>query len=62
MLRWAMSGKQYQTCRFLLNTRADPDYRPIAASANSPRNKAYQFLLMGGLSDDAEALRCPNRR
>ena len=33
--------------------------RPIAASDNSPRNKAHQFLLMGGLSDeDVEALRC----
>lgn len=33
--------------------------RPIAASDNSPRHKAHQFLLMGGLSDsDVEALRC----
>ena len=33
--------------------------RPIAASDNSPRNKAHQFLLMGGLSnDDVDALRC----
>lgn len=32
--------------------------RPIAASDNSPRNKAHQFLLMGGLSvEDVEALR-----
>ena len=62
VLRWAMYGKQYQTCRFLLNAGADPDYRPIAASDNSPRNKAHQFLLMGGLSDDdAEALRCLTR-
>ncbi len=59
VLRWAMYGKQYQTCKFLLNAGADPDYRPIAASDNSPRNKAHQFLLMGGLSnDDLEALRC----
>ena len=58
VLRWAMYGKQYQTCKFLLNAGADPDYRPIAASDNSPRNKAHQFLLMGGLSDDdVEALR-----
>lgn len=62
MLRWAMYGKQYQTCKFLLNAGADPDYRPIAASNNSPRNKAHQFLLMGGLSgDDADALRCLTR-
>lgn len=59
VLRWAMYGKQYQTCKFLFNAGADPDYRPIAASDNSPRNKAHQFLLMGGLSEDAvEALRC----
>lgn len=58
MLRWAMYGKQFQACKFLLNAGADPDYRPIAASDNSPRNKAHQFLLMGGLSnDDVEALR-----
>lgn len=59
VLRWAMYGKNYQTCKFLLNAGADPDYRPIAASDNSPRNKAHQFLLMGGLcDDDVEALRC----
>ena len=62
MLRWAMYGKQYQTCKFLFNAGADPDYRPIAASDNSPRNKVHQFLLMGGLSnDDVEALRCLTR-
>ena len=62
VLRWAMYGKQYQTCKFLLNAGADPDYRPVAASDNSPRNKAHQFLLMGGLSDeDADALRCLTR-
>lgn len=33
--------------------------RPIAASDNSPRHKAHQFLLMGGISDeDEEALKC----
>lgn len=59
VLRWAMYGKQYQTCKFLLYAGADPDYRPIAASDNSPRNKAHQALLMGRLSDvDVEALRC----
>ncbi|KAL9010795.1 MAG: hypothetical protein Q9173_004301 [Seirophora scorigena] len=76
---WAMYGKQYQTCKFLVHAGADLDYRsvplvparfhfipraytfsrPIAVSDNSPRNKAHQFLLMGGLSDDdVEALRC----
>ena len=62
VLRWAMYGKQFQTCKFLFNAGADPNYRPIAASDNSPRNKAHQFLLMGGLSnDDVEALRCLTR-
>ncbi|KAL8734803.1 MAG: hypothetical protein Q9181_003027 [Wetmoreana brouardii] len=56
---WAMYGKQFQTCKFLVHAGADLDYRPIAASDNSPRNKAHQFLLMGGLPDsDVEALRC----
>jgi len=59
VLRWAMYGKQYQTCKFLFHASADPDYRPIAASDNSPRNKAHQALLMGRLSEtDVEALRC----
>ena len=59
LLRWAMYGKQFQTCKFLLHAGADPDYRPIAASDNSPRNKAHQTLLMGCLSEtDVEALRC----
>ena len=62
VMRWAMYGKQYQTCRFLLQAGGDPDYRPIAVSDNSPRNKAHQFLLMGGLSDnDVDALRCLTR-
>ncbi|KAL8788539.1 MAG: hypothetical protein Q9213_001612 [Squamulea squamosa] len=59
VLRWAMYAKQYQTCKFLVHAGADPDYRPIAASDNSPRNKAHQFLLMGGLADsEVDALRC----
>ncbi|KAL8821216.1 MAG: hypothetical protein Q9191_007356 [Dirinaria sp. TL-2023a] len=59
LLRWAMYGKQYQTCKFLVHAGADVDYRPIAVSDNSPRHKANQFLLMGGLSEkDEEALRC----
>ncbi|KAL8921836.1 MAG: hypothetical protein Q9172_003827 [Xanthocarpia lactea] len=59
VLRWAMYGRQYQTCKFLVNVGADPDYRPIAASDNSPRNKAHQALLMGDLSrEDEEALMC----
>ncbi|MCJ1308975.1 hypothetical protein MMC25_002630 [Agyrium rufum] len=58
MLRWAMYGRQYQTCKFLLNAGADAEYRPIALSDYSPRNKAHQALLMGDLSsEDEEALR-----
>lgn len=58
VLRWAMYGHQYQTAKFLMQTGADPDYKPLASHDNSPRHKANQFLLMGGLSDeDADALR-----
>ncbi|KAB8073560.1 ankyrin [Aspergillus leporis] len=53
VLRWALYGKQYETCKFLIDAGADADYRPIAASDNSPRNKACHFLLEGGLSDTA---------
>lgn len=55
VLRWALYGKQYETCKFLIDAGADADYRPIAASDNSPRNKACHFLLEGGLSDTAVA-------
>ncbi|KAL8715008.1 MAG: hypothetical protein Q9220_000965 [cf. Caloplaca sp. 1 TL-2023] len=59
LLRWAMYGRQYQTCKFLVNYGADLDYRPIAMSDNSPRNKAHQALLMGDLShEDEAALMC----
>ncbi|KAL8834483.1 MAG: hypothetical protein Q9170_003718 [Blastenia crenularia] len=59
VVRWAMYGKQFETCKFLVHAGADIDYRPIAASDNSPRHKAHQFLLMGGLSDsEVAALRC----
>ncbi|KAF2149926.1 hypothetical protein K461DRAFT_245163 [Myriangium duriaei CBS 260.36] len=54
VLRWALYGKQYKTCEFLIQAGADPDYRPIAARDNNPRNKACHFLLEGNLSSDAE--------
>ncbi|KAI9750457.1 MAG: hypothetical protein M4579_006462, partial [Chaenotheca gracillima] len=58
LLRWALYGKQYETCEFLIHAGADPDYRPLAASDNSPRIKACHFLLEGGLSDTGvDALR-----
>ena len=56
MLRWAMYAKKYETCRFLMNAGADPDYRPISPYDNSPRNKANDFILQGGLSKEAEEI------
>jgi ankyrin repeat protein len=62
LLRWALYGKQYEACEFLIHAGADPDYRPIAETDNSPRNKACHFLLEGGLSGTAvEALRVVTR-
>lgn len=62
LLRWALYGKQYTTCEFLLTAGADPDYKPIATTDNNPRNKACHFLLEGGLSSDGEsALRAITR-
>ncbi|KND88634.1 Ankyrin repeat domain-containing protein 7 [Tolypocladium ophioglossoides CBS 100239] len=55
LLRWALYGKQYEACEFLIHAGADPDYRPIATSDNSPRIKACHFLLEGGLSDTADS-------
>ncbi|KAI0098059.1 ankyrin repeat-containing domain protein [Nemania sp. FL0031] len=58
LLRWALYSKQYATCFFLLRAGADPSYRPIAASDNSPRIKSCHFLLEGGNPEEAtEALR-----
>ncbi|KMU79137.1 hypothetical protein CISG_07501 [Coccidioides immitis RMSCC 3703] len=51
LLRWALYAKQYDTCEFLIYAGADPDYRPLAGSDNSPRIKACHFLLEGGLPD-----------
>ncbi|KAI1811000.1 ankyrin repeat-containing protein [Poronia punctata] len=53
LLRWALYGKQYETCIFLVHAGADPNYKPIAASDNSPRVKACHFILEGGLEDEA---------
>lgn len=55
LLRWALYGKQYKACEFLIRAGADPDYGPIAKSDNSPRIKACYFLLEGGLSDTADS-------
>ena len=62
LLRWALYGKQYSTCEFLIHAGADADYRPHAASDNSPRIKACHFLLEGGLQDSGvNALRLITR-
>lgn len=58
ILRWALYGKQYETCKFLIQAGADIDYKPIAVFDNSPRIKACHFLLEGNLSEPAvDALR-----
>lgn len=58
ILRWALYGKQYEACKFLMQAGADVDYKPIAAFDNSPRIKACHFLLEGNLSETAvDALR-----
>ncbi|KAJ4287018.1 hypothetical protein N0V90_012899 [Kalmusia sp. IMI 367209] len=54
LLRWALYAKQWDTCKFLVHSGADADYRPVAAHDNSPRNKACDFVLQGFLSKHAE--------
>ncbi|KAK2882614.1 hypothetical protein FQN49_000186 [Arthroderma sp. PD_2] len=62
LLRWALYGKRYATCEFLIHAGADPDYRPIATSDNSPRIKACHFLLEGSLPEaGTDALRLISR-
>jgi ankyrin repeat protein len=62
LLRWALYGKQYATCDFLIHAGADPDYKPISANDNSPRIKACHFLLEGGLPNvGIESLRLITR-
>ncbi|KAI0100252.1 ankyrin repeat-containing domain protein [Nemania sp. FL0031] len=59
LLRWALYSNQYKTCEFLVHAGADPDYRPKALTDNSPRNKASDIILQGGLSrETVEALSC----
>ncbi|OAQ99079.1 hypothetical protein LLEC1_06479 [Akanthomyces lecanii] len=63
LLRWAIYSQQWETCRFLYAQGADADYRPKASSDNSPRNKASDLLLQGGLGSEAtEALSQISRR
>ncbi|KAI1386841.1 ankyrin repeat-containing domain protein [Hypoxylon trugodes] len=59
LLRWALYSNQYRTCQYLVYAGADPDYRPKALTDNSPRNKASDIILQGGLSrETVEALSC----
>ncbi|KAG8419419.1 hypothetical protein J3458_004287 [Metarhizium acridum] len=53
ILRWALYGKQYETCKFLIQAGAGVDYKPLGAFDNSPRIKACHFLLEGNLSESA---------
>lgn len=62
LLRWALYGKQYETCQFLVYAGADIDYKPIAAYDDNPKNKACDFLLQGALSEEAaKSLSCITR-
>ncbi|KAI9700218.1 MAG: hypothetical protein M1820_006886 [Bogoriella megaspora] len=62
LLRWALYGKQYETCQFLVYAGADADYRPIAVHDDNPKNKACDFLLQGALSIQAtEYVSCLTR-
>ncbi|KAJ2989658.1 hypothetical protein NUW58_g3359 [Xylaria curta] len=62
LLRWALYSNQYKTCGFLVHAGADPDYRPKALTDNSPRSKASDIILQGGLSrETVEALSCMTR-
>ncbi|XMA09114.1 hypothetical protein WAI453_001905 [Rhynchosporium graminicola] len=57
--RWALYSKQYKTVKFLTMAGSDADYRPIAHTDNSTRNKAYDKFLQGGLDKAAEEdIRC----
>ncbi|KUJ19420.1 ankyrin [Mollisia scopiformis] len=56
---WAVYAKQYETVRFLAIAGSDPDYRPIAQTDNSARNKAFDALLQGALDKESEEnVRC----
>jgi ankyrin repeat protein len=50
VLRWALYGQQYETCKFLIAAGADPGYRPISLHDNSPSDKACDIILRGNLS------------
>ncbi|TGO80422.1 hypothetical protein BELL_0007g00120 [Botrytis elliptica] len=51
LLRWALYGQQYETCRFLLSAGADADYKPISLNDECPSDKACDVILRGGISE-----------
>ncbi|KAF2238519.1 ankyrin [Viridothelium virens] len=54
LLRWALYGKQYETCQFLVYAGADIEYRPISPHDDNPKNKACDLFLQGALSEEAK--------
>ncbi|KAF7939982.1 uncharacterized protein EAE98_000109 [Botrytis deweyae] len=51
LLRWALYGQQYETCRFSLSAGADADYKPISLNDECPSDKACDVILRGGISE-----------
>ncbi|KAF7883922.1 hypothetical protein EAF00_011234 [Botryotinia globosa] len=51
LLRWALYGQQYETCKFLLSADADADYKPISLNDECPSDKACDVILRGGISE-----------
>ncbi|KAK8910378.1 hypothetical protein QC760_001334 [Botrytis cinerea] len=51
LLRWALYGQQYGTCRFLLSAGADADYKPMSLNDDCPSDKACDVILRGGISE-----------
>ncbi|KAL8746941.1 MAG: hypothetical protein Q9190_001103 [Brigantiaea leucoxantha] len=54
LLRWALYGKQYDTCQFLLHAGADAEYRPNSPFDQNPMDKAHDYLLQGRIPPSAE--------
>ncbi|KAE8145905.1 ankyrin repeat-containing domain protein [Aspergillus avenaceus] len=55
---WALYGKQYETVKFLVQSGADVEFRPLSPYDNNARNKASDILLQGLTPADEEALAC----
>ncbi|KAK4213431.1 hypothetical protein QBC37DRAFT_388047 [Rhypophila decipiens] len=53
LLRWALYGQQYEMCKFLMASGADPSYCPKAWTDDCPREKAFDTFLRGGLQPEA---------